>query len=362
MPERPPSSQVPALYDGISVTARGQVWGKKGRDTGLHVADRERLDCRRMEKMMEREEFYFLSSDRQTQVHGYCWKPEGKAVAALQLSHGMMEHIGRYERFAAWMAERGVVVIGHDHLGHGKTGRREDLSFFAEKKGGVCLVQDLFSVTRIMEEKYPDIPHILLGHSMGSFIARRYLTVHGEHLDGLILMGTGGQPLWMACAGKLAAMLVGAVKGRRHQSFLMEEMVLGSYNRRFRPNRTTNDWLSADEKQVDKFLSDPYCNIPFSCQAYVDFFNILIDLGLHRQFCLIPRSLPVLFVSGNQDPVGGFGKGVARVYKEFLHMGMKRVFIKLYPRDRHEVLNERNWEEVYKDLWRWMEKEVISEG
>lgn len=307
---------------------------------------------------MEREEFYFLSHDRHTRVHGYCWKPEGEAVAALQLSHGMMEHIGRYERFAVWMAERGVAVIGHDHLGHGKTGRQEDLSFFAEKKGAVHLVQDLFSVTRIMEDKYPGIPHILLGHSMGSFIARRYLTVHGEHLNGLILMGTGGQSLFMAAAGKLAAMLVSAAKGKRHQSYLMEEIVLGSYNRRFRPNRTTNDWLSRDEKQVDKFLADPYCNIPFSCQAYRDFFDLLIDLGLRRQFCLIPRRLPVLLISGDQDPVGNFGKGVVKVYKHFISMGMKRTSIKLYPGARHELLNEQNWEEVYKDLWSWTEKEV----
>lgn len=309
---------------------------------------------------MKREEFYFLSNDKHTKVHGYLWIPEGKITATLQLSHGMMEHIGRYERFASWMAERGIAVIGHDHLGHGKTGRQEDLSFFAEEKGGVCLVQDLFSVTQIIEKRYPAALHIMLGHSMGSFIARRYLAVHGEHLDGLILMGTGGQSLWMAGAGKLAAMLVGAVRGKRYQSYLMEELVLGSYNRSFRPNRTTNDWLSRDEKQVDKFLSDPYCNIPFSCQAYMDFFNILIDLGLHRQFCLMPRRLPILFTSGNQDPVGGFGKGVTKVYNQFVSMGMKHVSIKLYPGARHELLNEQNWEEVYEDLRRWMNEAVIA--
>lgn len=303
---------------------------------------------------MEREEFYFLSSDRHTQVHGYWWKPEERPKAVLQISHGMMEHIGRYERFASWLTQRGVAVIGHDHLGHGKTGNKEDLSFFAEKKGAVCLVQDLFQVTQIMETKYPDIPHIMLGHSMGSFLARRYLMVHGERLDGLILMGTGGQPLWMACAGKLAALAVGAIKGKRHQSYLMEELVLGSYNRKFRPNRTSNDWLSRDKEQVDKFLADPYCNIPFSCQAYVDFFNILIDLGLRKQFCLMPRKLPILLISGNEDPVGAFGKGVVKVYKQFLSVGMKKVSIKLYPKARHELLNEENWEAVYEDLWKWM--------
>jgi len=195
---------------------------------------------------MEREEFYFLSSDKHTQVHGYCWKPEGEATAVLQISHGMMEHIGRYDRFASWMTDRGIAVIGHDHLGHGMTGNKEDLSFFAEKKGAVCLVQDLFRVTEIMEMRYPDIPHIMLGHSMGSFLARRYVTVHGERLDGLILMGTGGQPLWMACAGKLAALVVGAVNGMRHQSYLMEEQT----TRAFGGSRDENGTYRIDEYDV----------------------------------------------------------------------------------------------------------------
>jgi len=305
---------------------------------------------------MQKEEFYLLSTDRHTQIHGFWWRPDKKAVAVLQISHGMMEHIGRYDRFASWLAEQGVAVVGHDHLGHGKTGKVSDLSHFADEKGAAYLVQDLFRVTNVAELEYPDIPHILLGHSMGSFITRRYLTVHGDHLDGVIIMGTGGQPLWMAAAGKLAAVAVGTVMGKRYQSHLMQEMVLGSYNRAFRPNRTPNDWLSRDEAEVDRFLQDPYCNIPFTCQAYADLFNLLIDLELGRQFEGIPRDLPVLFVSGEQDPVGGFGKGVKRVYRRFKDMGMEDVSMKLYPGARHELLNETNREEVYGDLWSWMKE------
>lgn len=303
---------------------------------------------------MQREEFYLLSSDRHTRIHGFWWRPDGEVKAVLQISHGMMEHIGRYDRFASWLAGRGVAVVGHDHLGHGKTGNVSDLSYFADKKGAVFLVQDLFRITKVAELEYPGIPHILMGHSMGSFITRRYLTVYGDHLDGVIIMGTGGQPFWMAAAGKLVAVTTGAVMGKRYQSHLMQEMVLGSYNRAFRPNRTSSDWLSRDEAEVDRFLQDPYCNIPFTCQAYADLFNLLIDLGMERQFEAIPRKLPVLFVSGEQDPVGGFGKGVQRVYKSFADMGMKDVSIKLYPGARHEILNEINREAVYEDLWEWM--------
>ncbi len=308
--------------------------------------------------MVEREEFYIRSKDKHTRLHGYLWRPEGEAVAALQLSHGMMEHIGRYDRFAVWLAQRGVAVIGHDHLGHGRTGNVEDLSFFSEEKGAVFLVRDLFQITKRLKQEYPDTPHFLLGHSMGSFISRRYLTIYGRHLDGVIFMGTGFTPLWMAATGKLSALLAGAVKGKHYQSDRMQELVLGSFNRAFRPNRTSCDWLSREETEVDAFLKDPYCNIPFSCGAYVELFNLLLDLALKRQYADIPKALPVLFLSGEQDPVGDFGKGVKRVYRQFCALGLSDVSIKLYPEARHELLNESNREEVFEDIWKWLKRSI----
>ncbi len=306
---------------------------------------------------MLKEEFYLKSTDGHTNIHGYWWRPDGETHAVLQITHGMMEHIDRYDRFASWLAKQGVAVVGHDHLGHGKTGTVTDLSFFGEKKGNVYLVQDLFRVTKVMKLEYPDVPHILMGHSMGSFIARRYLTVHGRQLDGAIFMGTGGQPLVLAVLGKAAAMVTGVLRGKRYQSHLLKKLVLGSYNRAFRPNRTTCDWLSRDEAEVDAFLQDPYCDVSFTCQAYVDFFNILIDLGLKRQFKSIPKSVPLLLISGAKDPVGDFGKGVERVYRQFEELGMEDVAIKLYPDARHEILNEINREEVFKDILNWMKVE-----
>jgi len=308
---------------------------------------------------MRKEEFYLKSTDGHTNVHGYWWKPDGDVKAVLQITHGMMEHIDRYDRFAAWLTERGVAVIGHDHLGHGKTGAVTDLSFFGEKKGNVYLVQDVFRVTKVMKLEYPDVPHVLMGHSMGSFIARRYLTVHGRQLDGVIFMGTGGQPLALAVLGKLVAMVTGLIRGKRYRSSLLKKMVLGTYNLAFRPNRTSCDWLSRDDAEVDAFLQDPYCDVSFTCQAYVDFFNILIDLGLKRQFENIPKAMPVLLISGAKDPVGDFGKGVEKVYRQFEELELESIAMKLYPDARHEILNEWNREEVFEDIWQWIQAECM---
>lgn len=303
---------------------------------------------------MKKEEFYLKSADKHTKIHGFWWRPEGEVLAVLQITHGMMEHIDRYDQFAAWMAELGIAVVGHDHRGHGKTGAVTDLSFFGESKGNVYLVQDLLRVTKMMKREYPDVPHILMGHSMGSFITRRYLTIHGKQLDGAILMGTGGQPLALAVLGKMAAGLIGLVKGKRYQSPLLRQMVLGSYNKAFKPNRTVCDWLSRDEDMVDAYLQDPYCGVSFTCQAYVDFFHILIDLGMKRQFHNIPKELPLLVISGADDPVGDFGKGVEKVYDQLVDLGMEAVAIRLYPGARHEILNEINREEVFEDIFYWI--------
>lgn len=324
----------------------------------ISAAD-DRVSLERGSIEMKKEEFYIRSTDKHTKIHGIWWKPEREVSAVLQITHGMMEHIDRYDRFATWMAEHGIAVVGHDHLGHGKTGAVTDLSFFGESKGSAYLVQDLLRVTKLMKMEYPDVPHVLMGHSMGSFITRRYLTVHGRQLDGAILMGTGGQPLMLAVLGKVAATLIGAAKGKRYRSPLLKKMVLGSYNRAFKPNRTTCDWLSRDEDVVDAYTQDPYCDVSFTCQAYVDFFNILIDLGMKRQFQNIPKEMPLLLISGEDDPVGDFGKGVEKVYDQFVEFGMEEAEIKLYPHARHEILNELNREEVFADIYHWIKDRCV---
>lgn len=308
---------------------------------------------------MKKTEFFFPSSDGISRLHGVLWEP-GQPVAVLQIAHGMVEHILRYEAFACYMAERGIAVVGHDHLGHGQSCDQEHLGFFAEKKGDVCILKDMARVQYLMRKKYSQLPYIMMGHSMGSFFLRRYLTVYGDQVDGAILMGTGNQSYPVILAGSCLAGFIGRIKGKQYQSKLMRELVLGTYNMAFRPNRTSSDWLSRDTDMVDRYLKDPLCTFLFTCSAYEDFFHVLSELKKKKYLVKIPKNLPIFLISGEMDPVGNFGKGVRQVYREFRDLGIHDVTLRLYPEARHEILNESNRQEVYGDIWHWLEKHMTG--
>lgn len=304
--------------------------------------------------MVTREEFYIKSSDGHSKIHCVNWKPEGEVLATLQITHGMMEHIMRYDQLAVYLADHGFGVLGHDHLGHGKSCGPDDKGFFAEEQGDIYMLKDIRRVTEVVRRKYPQIPHFIMGHSMGSFFLRRYLTIYGNQVDGAIIMGTGNEPLPLVALGKLLTSFIGSIKGDRYRSVLLHQLVLGNYNLSFRPSRTLHDWLSREEGMVDQFEGDSDCDFYFTCGAYRDFFRVLLDLKLKKHFHRIPKDLPMLIVSGEEDPVGGFGKGVRSVYRQFRQIGIEDVTLKLYPGARHEVVNESNREEVYKDIETWL--------
>lgn len=309
-----------------------------------------------------RNEFYIPSSDGISRLHCVLWKPEREPVAVLQITHGMMEHILRYDEFATFLMNQRIAVIGHDHLGHGKSCGEDGLGYFAEKGGSRYLIKDIHRVGKVIRKHYPDLPLFLMGHSMGSFFLRRYLTICGKEVQGAIIMGTGNQPLPLVAAGRVMTGLISRLGGPTYRSHLMHHMVLGRYSRPFRPNRTTNDWLSEVDEKVDEFLNDPYCNFYFTCAAYRDFFNILLDLKFKRQFKHIPKQLPILVTSGAKDPVGDFGKGVLGVYFQLIRLGIEDVQLKLYPNARHELVNASNRQEIYHDLMNWMIGHISVSG
>ncbi len=306
------------------------------------------------------EHFEFDSHAPGRKIHAVRWFPEGQPKAILQITHGMVEYIERYQDFAQWLAQRGFLVTGHDHLGHGNSIRtKDDYGYFADEDANGTVLADVHRLTKITKEAYPGLPYFLLGHSMGSFYARQYLCRYGEELDGAIIMGTGSQPRMLVRAGKLLTTLVAAMKGWHHRSKLVTNVAFGGYNKRFEPVRTPKDWLTRDEAVVDAYLADERSSFVFTLNAYHAMFTGIDRLYDKKLLARLPKDLPVFFVAGEEDPVGDYGKAIHRVAGMFRQIGMKRVNVKLYPKDRHEILNEVDRQTVYEDILRWMEQHMI---
>lgn len=277
------------------------------------------------------------------------WTCEGKPRAIVQILHGMAEHMNRYERMAKALNEKGFVVVGRDHRGHGKDA--EKLGYFAEKDGWQLILQDAHDLMNQTKKAYPHTPYFLLGHSMGSFLAREFALQFSQEMDGLILSGTGYYPRALTMAGKMVASLVNKTK----PSKLVDKMAFSGNNKPFMPSRTPVDWLSRDEIEVDKYVADPLCGFMFTGKAYADFFGGLAALTDEKRLEGMRKDLPVYFLSGDQDPVGQMGEGVRRVAEDFRKAGMQDVTLKLYPGARHELFNEINRDEVDAELAAWLE-------
>jgi len=305
--------------------------------------------------MAKKRNFTFASADGKTQIYVTEWKPEtGAVLGVLQISHGMLEFMDRYEEFAKFLTEKGFVVVGNDHLGHGASVReKEDWGYFGEN-GNQTLLADIHQLKCLTEQEYPNIPYYMLGHSMGSFLLRQYLCEHGKGLDGAIVMGTGSQPLPVLKLGQGLCRVIAACKGWRHRSKLLTVIAFGSYNKRFEPTKTGADWLTKDEDVVNRYIRDERCTFRFTVNGYYNLFYSIEQGMLKKNLRKMPKELPVLFVSGKEDPVGDFGKGVERVRKWFKDMGMQDLTWIFYENDRHEILNELDKENVYRDLAAWL--------
>lgn len=299
--------------------------------------------------------FCYDSADNRTKIYGIRWEPEGRPKAVLQISHGMVEFVDRYDSFARFLCERGFLVVGNDHLGHGRSITcEENFGYFAEENGNGVLLEDLYTLTCLTKKQYGEIPYFLLGHSMGSFLARQYLCEHGKELTGAIIMGTGYQPRIAAQMGKIITRRIAARKGWKYRSAFVDNMAFGGYNKKFEPARTSKDWLTRDKNVVDAYLTDKRCTFTFTVNGYYNLF-VSLDWLTHSSYVeRMPKDLPVFFVAGKDDPVGNFGKGVVKVAEQFRKLGMKDVSEKLYVGARHEILQETNRLEVFEDLANWL--------
>lgn len=305
---------------------------------------------------MEKKHITYDSNDGLTKVHAILWIPDGKVRAILQISHGMVEFIDRYHDFASYLTAHGILVAGNDHLGHGSSVRSEEqYGYFAEKNGNRILLKDLHRLRHLVQKHYPKVPYFLLGHSMGSFLARQYLCEYGAGLSGAVIMGTGYQPGFMTAFGMALTTVLAWIKGWEYRSALVDGMAFSGNNRKFGA-LSGKEWLSRNEENVAWYRQEKRCNFRFTLNGYYNLFYSIHRLGKKEYLEKMPKDLPVLFVSGEEDPVGQFGKGVKKVYAQFEKMGMKQVRCKLYPLDRHEILNEVDKDVVYEDILNWMEE------
>lgn len=303
----------------------------------------------------------FKSSNGRSNVTYYILTPEGVDLRGIvQISHGMCEYFSRYTVFAKYLCSLGFIVCGNDHIGHGASAPRStELGFFAVRDGWNYLVRDMEQLTDIMRTRCPDLPYFVLGHSMGSLISRLYLTEYGDKLAGCILCGTAG-PNPFAKTGVRMANSVAHSKGMTFRSAFLSNMAFKSYNRRIDHPHSPFDWLTRDENVVQMYQSDAKCNFVFTAAGFRDLFTLVERANNPRCFKHTPHALPILLISGDRDPVGGYGEGVRRVARLYQAAGQKDLDVIFYKDGRHEILNETNRLDVFGDISRWLETRLAA--
>ncbi len=274
--------------------------------------------------------------------------------AVLQIAHGMAEHSLCYQAFSEYMARHGYAVAANDHLGHGRSVSTGGAYGYFGEGGCRNLVDDMEKLTQLMRQDYPDLPYFVLGHSMGSFLTRSYLAHYGAGVTAAALLGTGcgPAPLVLSAQLRLADHIV-RKKGPLAHDALFAECSTERFNKAFAPNRTENDWLSRDAKEVDRYTADPLCGFPLTVSGYRDILRLQREIEQPACYAAIPR-IPILLLSGDRDPVGNFGKGVRRVAGELERAG-RPVTLKLYPGARHALLSETNRDEVMQEIRRFFD-------
>lgn len=295
--------------------------------------------------------FTFKSCVPGQKISAALYIPDESPRAVLQVAHGMAEHSGLYRPLCRYFAQQGYVVAINDHLGHGKSVSSGALyGHFGDNGGLLNVVEDLRNLQSIVQTQYPNLPYFLLGHSMGSFVAREFAAAYGSSLSGVVFMGTGeghNPAVWKAERAYLE-MLKRSHGGRAIFPHLVD-LTTGAYNKHFKPTRTSADWVTSKPEEADRFVADPLCGFPLTVQGYIDLGTLLQSINTEKWYARVPQSLPVLLISGQDDPVGGMGKGVQRVAKK-LRATDHKVTVKLYPGVRHALHTEVNSDEVFADI------------
>lgn len=314
--------------------------------------------------MTREERFSFPSADGKTMIDAVKWIPaDGKYHAILQISHGMVEYIDRYKCFAEFLNENGYLVVGHNHLGHGASVVSEDnWGYFADKDSPNVLIKDIHTLRTMVQSENEGVPYFMLGHSMGSYLLRRYLTVYNDNLRGAIIVGTGCVEDNLSKLGKKICSLMAVFFGWHHRSKLVQSLTFNGPYKKFDMDGTNpeNSWLTRDVEIVKQYYDEPCCRFCFTLNGYHMLMDTVHYDNQMENISKTPKKLPIFIVSGQDDPVGDMGEGVKKVYYKYEKAGMKDITYKLYENDRHELLNELDKDVVFADILSWMEVHITT--
>ena len=304
-----------------------------------------------------RSDFYYGSKGAGT-IHGCRWTPEQPPVAVVQIIHGIAEYVERYDDFARYLNRLGLLVVAEDHMGHGKSINGEGIQGYFHG-GWFTAVEDSYQLLQDTRKEFPDLPYVLFGHSMGSFMTRTILEKYPDSgISAAVICGTGWQPKAMLNTGIGVCQMVCKQQGEKKPSKILEKLVFSNYNKKVEHPRTSYDWLTRDSGIVDRYLADPFCGFTPTGGLMRE---LLTGIRYEQEnLSAMKKDLPVLFIAGGDDPVGNYGKGVLRSAEAFRKAGMLDVSCKIYPLGRHEILNEINWEEVYQDISSWLNGKLFK--
>lgn len=308
---------------------------------------------------MTRDEFDYPSADGKTKIHAVEWLPDGEPKAILQIAHGVTEYILRYEEFAKFLTEKGIVVVGNDHLGHGTSiAEGAERMYFGPEGSWNWVVEDIKKCLEITKNKFPNIPYCLLGFSLGSFLARTYLIKYPGSLNGAIIMGTGQLPSFQISIAKFMVNSEAKKVGESHTSPTIQKLSYETYNKYFAPNRTKYDWLCSSTTSLDEYIKDPMRGEDFTAGLFRELLNGMAFTAKQSNIEKIDKNIPILFLSGDKDPVGEQGKGVIKAYDCFKKAGIKDVKMKLYPGLRHDILREDCKQDIFEYIYNWMKDKI----
>ncbi|QFJ54426.1 alpha/beta fold hydrolase [Pseudobutyrivibrio xylanivorans] len=311
--------------------------------------------------MIRQEEYNFNSADGHSVIHCRKWLPEQEPIAVLQIVHGMVDYIERYDEFATFLASKGYVVVAHDHIGHGHSVASDDeLGVMTGKHPSDDMVEDIYTHYSMTRKAYPTIKYFILGHSMGSYMLRKFLSVKAayiENLSGAIIMGTGWESQALCNAGLAVVAVISFFRGKNYRSKLVQSMTYSAPYKNYDcyGKDYANSWLSKNIEGVEKYYHDKYCTFMFTVNAYKGLSEAVKYVCSEECIAKMRKSMPLLVVSGDADPVGNLGQGTKQTTDAFKKAGIKDVILKLYQGDRHEILHELDRQTVYEDIYQWLE-------